>query len=398
MAEETARWKQYEYAANSNLVLTSDRRARDNEPTGEAETLANKRLHKMGDRVHRSKPINEGEKRKKIDKRRAERAEKDAARKKAKAGGSVLADTVTEPGAYRPKTEVTRVAYEQLLHFLSGFMGEQPADILRGAADEILAVLKDETLQGPAKQKACEQLLNSMSQDKFTELMQIGIRITDFYLEDAEGAAGEAMDENLGVSVVFDEEDEEEDEDVDELRDEDEDEDDGVGDEELQRTVIGLRDEDEDMPDEQQNDDYIDPLSMDAYWLQRQMKEKCGVDDDNDAVKMAAEVLSIMQDADEREVENRLVILLDYDKFDFIKQLLANRTTIVYCTLLGQAQGETEKEEIQAKMKDTAEGRALLHALTFSHKTEGERKREMEKRLRKEIRGLREQGGVQTED
>mmetsp|Transcript_28044 Transcript_28044/g.66662 ORF Transcript_28044/g.66662 Transcript_28044/m.66662 type:complete len:2150 (+) Transcript_28044:160-6609(+) len=398
MAEEHARWKQYEYAANSNLVLTSERRARDNEPSGEAETLAGKRMHKMGDRVHRSKPISQEDKKKKIEKRRADRAEKDAARKKAKAGGSVLADTVIEPGSYRPKTEVTRVAYEQLLHLLSGFMGEQPADILRGAADEILAVLKDESLQGPAKQKACEALLNSMTNEKFTELMQIGTRITDFYLEDQEGAAGEAMDENLGVSVVFDEEDEAEDEDEDELRDEDEDEEDGVGDEELQRTVIGLRDEDEDMPEEQQKDDYIDPLSLDAYWLQRQMKEKCGVEDDNDAVKMAKEVLNIMQETDEREIENRLVILLDYDKFDFIKLLLANRTTVVYCTLLGQAQDEAEKEVIQVKMKDTAEGRALLHALTFSHKTEGERKREMEKRLRKEIRGLKEQGGTTEMD
>ena len=33
MAEEHARWKQYEYAANSNLVLTSERRSRDNEPS-----------------------------------------------------------------------------------------------------------------------------------------------------------------------------------------------------------------------------------------------------------------------------------------------------------------------------------------------------------------------------
>ena len=43
------------------------------------------------------------------------------------------------------------------------------------------------------------------------------------------------------------------------------------------------------------------------------------------------------------------------------------------------------------KMNAIPEGRAILHALTFAHKTEGERKREMEKRLRKEIRGLREQ-------
>ena len=101
------------------------------------------------------------------------------------AGGSVLA-SVSEPGSYRPKTETTRAAYEQLLHFLSSFMGEQPADILRGAADEILAVLKDDTLQGPAKKKACEGLISTMQEERM------------------------AMDENLGVSVVFDEDEEEE--------------------------------------------------------------------------------------------------------------------------------------------------------------------------------------------
>ena len=293
------------------------------------------------------------------------------------------------------------MGYEQLLHFLSSFMGEQPADILRGAADEILAVLKDDTLQGPHKKKACEGLLNTMQEERMAELVQIGNRITDFYIEEDTGAAGEAMDENLGVSVVFDEEEEEEEDgDVDELRDEDEDDEDGIGDEDIKKSAIGLKDDDEDMPEENQNADYLDPLNLDAYWLQRQMKEKCGVEDDNDAVKMAAEVLTMLQESDEREMENRLVILLDYDKFDFIKQLLANRFAVVYCTQLGQAQTDEEKATVKAKMSETPEGRAILHALTFAHKTEGERKREMEAKLRKEIRGLRERegAGLQAED
>ena len=85
MAEEHARWKQYEYAANSNLVLTSDRKSRgDNEPSGEAESLANKKLYRMGDKVQFSKPSALSEKKEKIEKRRQERAVKDAARKKSK--------------------------------------------------------------------------------------------------------------------------------------------------------------------------------------------------------------------------------------------------------------------------------------------------------------------------
>jgi len=52
MAEEHARWKQYEYASNSNLVLTAENRGRrEHEPSGEAESLATKKLFRMGDKV-----------------------------------------------------------------------------------------------------------------------------------------------------------------------------------------------------------------------------------------------------------------------------------------------------------------------------------------------------------
>eukprot|EP00292_Cryptomonas_paramecium_P033522 CAMPEP_0113700572 /NCGR_PEP_ID=MMETSP0038_2-20120614/24047_1 /TAXON_ID=2898 /ORGANISM="Cryptomonas paramecium" /LENGTH=366 /DNA_ID=CAMNT_0000624275 /DNA_START=8 /DNA_END=1104 /DNA_ORIENTATION=+ /assembly_acc=CAM_ASM_000170 len=366
MAEEHARWKQYEYSLNSNLVLTSDRKARggDNEPSGEAESLASKKLHRMGDKVLFSKPAALVEKKEKIDKRRLERAQKDAVRKKSKVGTSALADAVIELGSYRPKTETSRLAYEQLLNFLVTFMGEQPNDVLRGAADEVLSVLKNDNLQGAAKQKQCEQLLSAMSADRFAELVQISNRISDFSSQDTEGAAGEAMDENLGVSVVFDEDENSEEDDLDELRDEgDDDDEEGVDDKDVERTVIGLREAADDMGEAEEDADYIDPLSIDAYWLQRNIKEKCTMSDDNDAVKMANEVLAILGHADERDVENRLVVLLDYDKFDFIKALLKNRHAIVFCTQLGQAQKEEDKAAIQEEMRKTAEGRSILEAL-----------------------------------
>lgn len=54
MAEDYARERQYEYKANSNLVLTAerDRRRDTNEPTGEVESLTGKiRSTRMGDRA-----------------------------------------------------------------------------------------------------------------------------------------------------------------------------------------------------------------------------------------------------------------------------------------------------------------------------------------------------------
>ena len=45
---------------------------------------------------------------------------------------------------YRPRTQETRAAYEAVLSFIREQFGDQPQDVLKGAADEILAVLKDD--------------------------------------------------------------------------------------------------------------------------------------------------------------------------------------------------------------------------------------------------------------
>ena len=46
------------------------------------------------------------------------------------------------------------------------------------------------------------------------------------------------------------------------------------------------------------------------------------------AVKKADEVLDILKTAaDDRDCENRLVMLLGYDHFDFVKLLLKNKLT-----------------------------------------------------------------------
>lgn len=55
-------------------------------------------------------------------------------------GGGVSVMDLDEQGMYRPKTKETRDAYEALLSSMAAVFGEQPADVLRGAGDEVLAV------------------------------------------------------------------------------------------------------------------------------------------------------------------------------------------------------------------------------------------------------------------
>lgn len=60
------------------------------------------------------------------------------------------------------------------------------------------------------------------------------------------------------------------------------------------------------------------------------------------------------------QCENKLVILLDYEQFPFIKTLCKNRWTVLYCTLLAKTEGEAAKKEIEEEMKADPEKAAVL--------------------------------------
>lgn len=131
MAEQVQRFRQYEYRANSNLVLTTDQhRPRTDEPSGEPESLKDfLEGTKFGDRVAHNKPNLDGGKKRKPDKA-LERA------KKAKQEQSTVLGLAEDIDAYRPRSKETREAYEDMLSIISTQLGDQPHDILRGAADE----------------------------------------------------------------------------------------------------------------------------------------------------------------------------------------------------------------------------------------------------------------------
>ena len=80
----------------------------------------------------------------------------------------------------------------------------------------------------------------------------------------------------------------------------------------------------------------LNVTEIDAHWLQRKLSEY--YEDANMSAKLADDVIDILQLTDERDCENKLVVLLDYEKFDLIKILLRNRAKVYYCTRLKQAQ------------------------------------------------------------
>ena len=72
--------------------------------------------------------------------------------------------------------------------------------------------------------------------------------------------------------------------------------------------------------------DTLEPRLIDAYWLQRELNKFYNVAEESQ--KKADEVLEILKHStDNRDCENKLVLLLGYDQFSFIKILLKNRQT-----------------------------------------------------------------------
>lgn len=412
MAEDFARSRQYEYRANSNLVLEADRetRRRTDEPTGEVESLWGKLgLQRMGDKVSRAKLAELEEKKKKGKASREKRRATDGLTSSSKKLKVALEadDSVESSGAtYVPKTAESRLAYEGILATTRAAMGDVPQDVLRGAAEEVLYLLKDDKLKDPERKHEIERLFAAkVSESEFADLVAFGKRISDLggTREAGEGAGeGDRLDEEMGVAVVFDDDESvDENDDVDEVRSEEDDDDAARGVEaDRESKLITGENRDDDDNDDQDEKNALDVHDVDAHWLQRGLSKF--FDDANVSARLATDVLDILGPAggDGRACENKLVMLLDYDKFDFIKLLMHNRKRIYYCTRLKQSQTDDERQRVEREMIDDVDGggAAILEALrqtgtaeTWAH----DRAADFATRTRREAIGLNKLAGVQ---
>lgn len=123
-----------------------------------------------------------------------------------------------------------------------------------------------------------------------------------------------------------------------------------------------LKGQEDDADMELEDKYHLSVHDIDAHWLQRQLSKFYS--DANISSKLAEETLDLLQIVDERLCENKLVVLLDFDKFDFIKLLMKNKVKIYYCTKLKQAQTEEEKRAVEEELaNDGAVGSQILEQL-----------------------------------
>ncbi|CAF4909304.1 unnamed protein product, partial [Rotaria sp. Silwood1] len=372
MADEAARRSQYEYKANSNLVLQVDKSLIDrrgrNEATGEVLSLSSHlKGTKMGDRAQRTRPERSNKKQKKDE---DHSSKYDLERFK---GQTLLGDSADDASSilYRPKTQETKQTYEVLLGFIQEAIGDQARSILCGAADEVLIVLKNDKLRDKDRKNEIETLLSTkIPEQRFAFLVNLGKKITDWSTDDKTGKEDEDIDETYGVNVEFEDSGDEDEGDENEVR-EDEDADLSEGEEAKMDYTI----QEKTFTKTSANDDFtrtskiLQPHSIDAFWLQRNLSKVYA--EATDAKLKAQEVLDILKTAsDDRELENQLVLLLGYDQFDFIKTLRTHRHMILYCTLLASSQSASEKAKIEEKMRNDPDLVWILQALSETDRSD----------------------------
>ena len=379
----------YQYSALSSLVLTSDRPVRRNdEPTGEAESLVGRiNVGQMGSALRQEGVKDIEKKRKKAedhDEVRQRNPKRQAAASQPTYTDILQATAELEGLRYQPRTAETREVYELILNIVHTALGDQAQDVVRSAADTVLETLKDDNLKDFDKKKEIEDITGSLSNDVFGQLVNLSKKITDYDADeekkvdpDAEGREG--IDEETGVAVLFENEEEESDED-DEVgyvvRDESDDED-GQSDDQRGRSPgpgEGSPSDDEDQdatndglvigqipasaPDGAKNasrdPDHVSAHEIDAFWLQRLIAQH--YTDAHEATEKTTSAFDILSaESDMRDCENSLMELFDYDKFDLVRILTKNRELIVWCTKLGRADAD-ERVNLEVAMREKGVG------------------------------------------
>jgi pre-mRNA-splicing helicase BRR2 len=348
MADETARSMQYEYKSNSSLVINPNKdlvqkRDRD-EPTGEVLPLTTNELAiRMGDKYQRTKPklLDDPLKAKKLKTKIDESGNGDSFDMKSGSSikydklkaQSILSDDFEDLSSilYRPKTQETKQNYEIILSFIQESIGDQPRDILCGAADEVLITLKNDRLRDRERKREIESLLGSLNDERFALIVNLGKKITDWSNEQAAngndrntGGGGheeeDEIDETIGVKVMIGDEEDDEDNDndmyeinEDEGNEDEDDDNDQIDSTEKDGIIQGktkLTKEDPSQKSKLNNktSNSLQSHQIDAFWLQRKLS--IVFNDPNQAQTKVKEVLDILkQGIDERDVENQVCLI-----------------------------------------------------------------------------------------
>uniref|UniRef100_A0A1I8FJT5 Helicase_PWI domain-containing protein n=1 Tax=Macrostomum lignano TaxID=282301 RepID=A0A1I8FJT5_9PLAT len=183
MAGEAARNLQFEYRVNSNIVTQADKSLIDRLVPAMSPQALCSRFRQTG-KARNAATGPTGPSRPEWNRSRPKRKKRDENRR-------------YEVGKLKAQAEC---------------LGDEPRDVLCGAADEVLAAMKDDKLRDKERKREIESLLGNLAEDTYALLVNLSKKATDWSGGQQGGESGDQqaadIDETYGVNIQFEDSDE----------------------------------------------------------------------------------------------------------------------------------------------------------------------------------------------
>merc|ERR1712048_450873 len=234
-------------------------------------------------------------------------------------------------GAYQPKSQDTRQSYDAFLSYIAIAIGDHPAEILAGAAEEVLLTLKNSKLHDKKRRNEVEQLLGKLEDARYQAFVNLSKRLNDFALhkdniDDESSKMKELAEDKFGVNVEIDDH---LDRGISRYAIEAEDDD--------EKKLLGEKLSSNTQEEEGDESTKCDPRDIDAHWVQRQVNKF--TNDAHKSQKICEKVLKVLEEEHDNltNLESRMMDILQYSQFDFVRLVRDNAIEILYCTKLARA-------------------------------------------------------------
>ena len=257
----------------------------------------------------------------------------------------------------RPTNEETGHIFDLLMAEVRQVLPDSNHEVVLSASDAILEILKEKDLTVGEKKKQIIELIDYQISDvQLNELINLSNRIYDYDIGhvDLENTANdESPDEIVAVEFDMSDDDGEVEEDIPEEIEND------------HNNIINREEEENDSQaltneviiaesTKKEAEDYtLSIKDIDEYFLQRRILKLFDSADAAESLEKAKEVYKIMIDKDvsDRDLENEIMELMDYDHFDFVRLCIENRWKIVYRIQLLQAEDSDGENKLFEEMK-----------------------------------------------
>lgn len=348
----------------SNKVLTVDRRfvsRPSDDTTGNPESLVGKiNVGDMGSRVMRSKAP-EDLKDSKLKSSVSSSSSRGTKSKKQDSGHSSLLTSTNDIDGltYFPQTQETRQVFDLIMSQVQSMLEDVSHEIVRSAADTVLATIKDDSLKDFDKKRDVEEILSvKMTNERYNQLTNLCRKITDYENADVKSEVNEnKIDDELGVAVTF----EGSDDDGIEQDSEDEQDDDYDSDTpnntstQDEYSSFSKNEESEvieaSSKSQESKHDEIPAHDIDAFWIQRQIST---VFKDSQVIQEKTSTIFdiLASDISLGQAENDIMEAFDFENLQLVQLLCKNRLKIVWLTRLARAENEIEKESVRREIKN----------------------------------------------